>query len=229
MKPRALDLFCCAGGAAVGLHRAGFDIIGVDIERQKSYPFPMVIANALAAPFDLTAFDLIWASPPCQAYTGMQRLNTRASKRDHPKLIEPVREMLKESGVPYIIENVPGAPLINPIVLCGSMFGLNVRRHRLFECSFWALQPQCQHDFENEPMPVWGDGRPSRQEVDERDCLLSRFMVIIRNRREIRQSALTALAHCGKGKWRWELIGWIGGHSRRLFRQLIPSSLGEHS
>lgn len=165
MRPKALDLFCCAGGAAMGLHRAGFDVIGVDIEPQPAYPFPVVKADALRPPFDLNKFDLIWASPPCQAYTGMQRLNTRAPKRNHPKLIEPVREMLKISGRHYIIENVPGAPLIDPIMLCGSMFGLRVRRHRLFECSFWMLRPNCQHNLEHEPMPVWGDGRPSRQEV----------------------------------------------------------------
>lgn len=165
MVYRALDLFCCAGGASMGLHRAGFEVVGVDIERHKSYPFPMVIADALRPPFDLSAFDLIWASPPCQAYTAMQNINTRAPKRDHPKLIEPVREMLKASGRHYIIENVPGAPLVDPIMLCGSMFGLRVRRHRLFECSFWTLQPHCQHNLEHEPTPVWGDSRPSRQEV----------------------------------------------------------------
>ena len=149
----------------MGLHRAGYRVIGVDIEPQPHYPFEFVQANALRPPFDLSQFDLIWASPPCQAYTGMQRINTRAPRRDHPKLIEPVRRMLREARRPYIIENVPGAPLIDPIVLCGSMFGLAVRRHRLFECSFWVLRPQCRHDLHPEPTPVWGDGRPTRQEV----------------------------------------------------------------
>jgi DNA (cytosine-5)-methyltransferase 1 len=156
MRPLALDLFCGAGGASMGLHRAGFDVTGVDIRPQSKYPFRFVQADALAPPFDLTAFDFIWASPPCQAYTGMQRLNTRAPKRDHPRLIEPVREMLRASGVPYAIENVPGAPLIDPLMLCGSMFGLKVRRHRLFECSFWALRPPCQHSPES-PIAVYGD------------------------------------------------------------------------
>lgn len=160
-----LDLFCKAGGASMGLHRAGYDVTGVDIEPQPQYPFRFIQANALRLPLDPRQFDLIWASPPCQAYTGMQRINTRAPKREHPKLIEPVRDMLKDIGKPYIIENVPGAPLHEPIVLCGSMFGLAVRRHRLFECSFWTLRPRCRHDLQPEPLPVWGDGRPTRQEV----------------------------------------------------------------
>lgn len=153
----ALDLFCKAGGAGMGLHRAGYNVIGVDIEPQPNYPFQFVQADALRPPFDLSQFDLIWASPPCQAYTGMQRINTRAPKRDHPKLVEPVRQMLQDAGRPYIIENVPGAPLIDPLVLCGSMFGLKVRRHRLFECSFWALRPQCRHGLSPQPIAVYGD------------------------------------------------------------------------
>lgn len=140
----------------MGLHRAGFDVTGVDIRPQPKYPFRFVQADALKPPFDLSSFDFIWASPPCQAYTGMQNINTRAPKRDHPRLIEPVREMLVASGVPYAIENVPGAPLRDPLMLCGSMFGLKVRRHRLFECSFWALRPPCQHGRES-PIAVYGD------------------------------------------------------------------------
>jgi DNA (cytosine-5)-methyltransferase 1 len=153
----ALDLFCKAGGASMGLSRAGYRVIGVDIEPQPHYPFEFVQANALKPPFDLSRFDLIWASPPCQAYTGMQRINTRAPKRVHPKLVEPVRAMLQAAGRPYIIENVPGAPLIDPIILCGSMFGLGIWRHRLFECSFWTLRPQCRHDLTPKPIAVYGD------------------------------------------------------------------------
>jgi len=157
MKPLAVDLFCGAGGASMGLHRAGFDVTGIDIKPQKNYPFRFVQGDALNPPLDLSQFDFIWASPPCQAYTGMQRINTRAPKRDHPKLIEPVRAMLGAAGVSYAIENVPGAPLRNPIVLCGSMFGLKVWRHRLFECNFWTLRPQCQHSLSPKPIAVYGD------------------------------------------------------------------------
>lgn len=150
----------------MGLWYAGFDVVGVDIADQPHYPFRMVRGDATCPPFNLQQFDFVWASPPCQAYTGMQRLNTRGPKRDHPKLVEPIRELLKCSGRPYTIENVPGAPLINPIKLCGSMFGLKVRRHRLFECNFWDSNgPSCQHNLQTEPVPVWGDGRPTRQEV----------------------------------------------------------------
>lgn len=151
---RALDLFCGGGGVAMGLHRAGFYVTGVDIADQPQYPFAFIRADALT--IDFSNFDFVWASPPCQAYTGMQRLNTRAPKREHPRLIEPVRAKLAASGVLFVIENVPGAPLFSPVVLCGSMFGLKVRRHRLFECNFAVQPPKCAHPKES-PIAVYGD------------------------------------------------------------------------
>lgn len=141
----------------MGLHRAGFDVTGVDVKPQPRYPFRFVQGDALRPPFRLSDFDFIWASPPCQAYTGMQRLNTRAPKRDHPRLIEPVREMLQASGALYAMENVPGAPLLNPTILCGSMFGLKVWRHRLFETNYWMMAPHCQHILAPKPIAVYGD------------------------------------------------------------------------
>lgn len=149
----------------MGLHRAGFDVTGIDLSPQPRYPFRFIQGDALAA--DLTGFDLVCASPPCQAYCGMQRLNeAKGTAKEHPRLIEPVREKLRASGIPYIIENVPGAPLFATVILCGSMFGLKVRRHRLFECSFFALQPNCEHrEGDGSPVPVWGDRRPTRQEA----------------------------------------------------------------
>jgi DNA (cytosine-5)-methyltransferase 1 len=132
MQPLALDLFC-----GMGLHRAGFDVIGVDVRPQPRYPFRFVQADALRPPFDLARFDFIWASPPCQAFTLAQRIQ----KNEHPDLIEPVRAMLIASGRPYAIENVTGAPLRRPIELCGAMFGLTTYRHRLFETSFPCVQP----------------------------------------------------------------------------------------
>lgn len=120
----------------MGLLRAGFDVVGVDIEPQPNYPFEFYQADALE--FSLEGFDFIWASPPCQAYTLAQRIQ----KNQHPDLIEPIRARLEKNGIPFTIENVPGAPLRKPIMLCGAMFpGLRVYRHRLFECSFPVEQP----------------------------------------------------------------------------------------
>lgn len=137
MTPRALDLFCCAGGAGMGLHRAGFDVVGVDIVRQKDYPFEFHQADALEYP--VAGFDFIWASPPCQEFSKTRAIHGNA----HPNLIPQSRAKLIASGVPYAIENVPGAPLLHPVMLCGTMFGLKVIRHRHFECSFPMLTPQC--------------------------------------------------------------------------------------
>lgn len=135
-RPRLLDLFCCAGGAGMGYHQAGFDVVGVDIRPQPRYPFEFIQANVLTLdPAFVASFDAIHAPPPCQAYTKAQRLQ----KREHPDLIVPVREMLLAAGAPYVIENVPGSPLRDPYTLCGGMFPeLRVYRHRWFECS-WAV------------------------------------------------------------------------------------------
>ena len=155
-KPRLLDLFCGAGGAAMGYHRAGFEVVGVDIEPQPDYPFEFHQADALDVLesirdgghwyYEIGHIDAVHASPPCQAYSETQKLH---GKR-HPRLIEPTRELLYSIGnLPYVIENVVGAPLANPIVLCGSSFGLAVKRHRLFECDpFYTLAPPCQHPTE---------------------------------------------------------------------------------
>lgn len=145
MKPRLLDLCAGAGGAAMGYHRAGFDVTGVDITPHDDYPFGLFIADAITfldAWADVAEFDAVHASPPCPRYS----VATPAKNRDHhPDLIEPIRERLVELDIPYVIENVPGAPLHNPVTLCGSMFGLQVRRHRLFESNIPLTAPACQH------------------------------------------------------------------------------------
>jgi len=157
VTPRALDLFCGAGGTARGLQLAGFHVTGIDINPQPRYAGDLFIqGDALNLSVRPQDFDLIWASPPCQAYTTMRRLGKNAG-RDAPELIKPIRQILEQSGIPFVIENVPGAPLIDPIILCGSSFGLGVRRHRLFECSFWALWPLCQHAEVGRPIAVYGD------------------------------------------------------------------------
>jgi DNA (cytosine-5)-methyltransferase 1 len=140
-KPRLLDLFCCAGGAGMGYVRAGFEVVGVDINPQPHYPFSFIQADALALdPGFIAEFDAIHASPPCQSYSDLAKRNGNA--HEWPRLIEPVREMLIRSGLPYVIENVDGAPLIDAVVLCGTMFpNLRVLRHRLFEANFAMAPP----------------------------------------------------------------------------------------
>jgi len=137
-RPLLLDLFCGAGGAAMGYHRAGFDVIGVDIDPQPNYPFEFIQADALNPPFDLTRFDAIHASPPCQAYAPVTAWRGRHS--DHPDLLAPTIELLESSGLPWVVENVPGAPMDPEIVLCGTQFGLRVRRHRWFITNWWQSQ-----------------------------------------------------------------------------------------
>lgn len=145
---RLLDLFCGAGGAAMGYHRAGFEVVGVDINLQPNYPFEFHQADAMAYPLD--GFDAIHASPPCQAYSTIakQQRARRPGVYEHPDLVVTTRQRLMNCGVPYVIENVMGAPLENPIMLCGSSFGLSLRRHRLFECSFPIMALPCAHHWQ---------------------------------------------------------------------------------
>jgi DNA (cytosine-5)-methyltransferase 1 len=165
-----LDLFSGDGGAAMGIHlalkKAGLPhhITGVDIHNQKNYPFSFRLANAMH--YSLDGFDFIWASPPCQAFTSMRFLGKNAGI-GAPDLVDPIRKRLKTAGAEWVIENVPGAPLGQSIRLCGSSFGLGVRRHRMFEASFLLFQVPCRHD-ETSPIPVFGDGRFSRQEKRKR-------------------------------------------------------------
>jgi DNA (cytosine-5)-methyltransferase 1 len=159
MRPRLLDLFCGAGGASVGYHRAGFDVVGVDIVRQPDYPFEFHRADALTFPLD--GFDVIAASPPCKVYTVARRVSQAkyASLFDpHEDLIGATRQRLIESGRPYVIENVVGAPLIDPVIYCGSSFGLQVRRHRLFESNVALVAPLCDHTSQPHPVGVYGNG-----------------------------------------------------------------------
>lgn len=133
--PRLLDLFCGAGGAAMGYHRAGFEVVGVDIIPQPRYPFEFHQADAMTYP--LEGFDAIHASPPCQAYSAMSRCRPGLAAA-YPDLVASTRGRLQRAGVPWVIENVPGAPLEAPTLLCGQMFGLPLYRHRLFEAN-WPL------------------------------------------------------------------------------------------
>lgn len=175
-RPLLLDLFCGAGGAAVGYHRAGFEVVGVDSAPQPHYPFKFVQADAMT--FDLDGFGAIHASPPCQGYSALRHMHADRLA-SHPRLIEPLRERLHAALVPYVIENVPGAPLEWPTLLCGSMFGLCVergwlQRHRLFEASFTVPHLACDHPKDVRALGVYGEGtqggwncRASRAEAPE--------------------------------------------------------------
>ena len=153
---RLLDLYCCAGGAGEGYRLAGFDVTGVDNKPQPKNPHRFVLADAIEY---LEAhgheYDAIHASPPCQAYTKAAK-QWRKAGREYPDMIAATRDALKRSGKPWIIENVPGAPLVNPIMLNGSTFGINVHRPRYFEASFKLEQPHTP------PMTPVKMGRPIR-------------------------------------------------------------------
>lgn len=147
MTRRLVDLFCKAGGAGRGYADAGFEVVGVDIEPQPRYPFEFIQADALTFPLD--GFDAAHASPVCKLWSQVTR--TSVDPAVHPDQIAPIRDRLTEWGGAYVIENVPGAPLVDPILLCGSMFDLDVRRHRNFETN-WPLANHywpCRHG-------IWG-------------------------------------------------------------------------
>jgi DNA (cytosine-5)-methyltransferase 1 len=167
---RILDLYCREGGASEGYYRAGFEVAGVDLRVFRRYPFRAYAAEAVwfLDHIDLSDFDAIHTSPPCQRYSALNN-GTWGNASGHPALIEPTREALVRSGLPYVIENVPGSPLISPTILCGSMFGrrLNggyLKRHRLFEANFpLPAPPPCAHS--GQALGVYGHGRgggPSR-------------------------------------------------------------------
>jgi Site-specific DNA methylase len=157
VKPRALDLFCGAGGVTRGLQLAGFDVTGVDLVASPRYcGDAFVHGDALDVPLD--GYDFIWASPPCQRYSVFSR--NLGTAGNHPDLVAAVRRRLADAAVPFAIENVEGAPLLARVVLCGTMFGLPLIRHRLIETSFPIahLLPPCRHT--GGEIPVYGHGTP---------------------------------------------------------------------
>lgn len=157
MRPKLLDLFSCAGGAGTGYSRAGFDVYAVDIDPQPNNPFPFYQGDALSLVttllqpngmslfrrpdgghewMSLSDFAAIHASPPCQGYTALKAVH----RNEWPLLIEPVRDLLDETGLQYVIENVQGAPIRRDMTLCGEMFDLRVLRHRYFELGRWSAE-----------------------------------------------------------------------------------------
>ena len=185
-KPRLLDLFCGAGGAAMGYSRAGFDVVGMDIEPQKNYPFEFFKADALGclrsggvsqSPYrELTfdAFDAIHASPPCQAYS----ITKHSHKVEHPDLLGPTRLLLQRTGLPWVIENVIGAPMEGYVTLCGAGFELQtvddgissnplvLKRHRQFESNLPIVGNECLcREYKDAGFKiggVYGGGSPDR-------------------------------------------------------------------
>jgi DNA (cytosine-5)-methyltransferase 1 len=149
---RLLDLFCGAGGCSVGYHRAGFEVVGVDIEEHPDYPYLMQVTDAMRVvrtPGVLAAFDVVHASPPCQRYSTATAVEFRDR---HPDFIAELRDALDDWGGVYVIENVPGSPLRDPVRVCGSSFDLGVRRHRLFESNIALRESLCDHAGRE----VWG-------------------------------------------------------------------------
>ncbi len=168
-RPRLLDLFCGAGGAAMGYHRAGFDVVGVDNRPQSHYPFEFhqgdaldVLESIAVGGFWLGEIgmpDAIHASPPCQRWAASSHY-----RAEHPDLIGATQTWLDAfPDVPWVIENVPRSPLRSPVMICGSSLGLRVRRHRLFESNVPLMVPTCIHHHQGRPVGVYGStgGRPT--------------------------------------------------------------------
>jgi DNA (cytosine-5)-methyltransferase 1 len=160
-RPRLLDLFCGAGGAAVGYHRAGFTVIGIDNRPQPHYPFSFYQGDATDGDFiaSIGPFDAIHASPPCQAFS----IATQRTRSNHDDLLTPTRAMLERTGLPWVIENVPGAPMRADLKLCGCMFGLpRLVRERWFEASWrpFQMRPPCHHPAP--PITITVKGQPNR-------------------------------------------------------------------
>lgn len=177
-QPRLLDLFCGAGGAGMGYSRAGFVVVGVDSHPQPHYPFEFHQADA----FEYCAahgveFDVIHASPPCQAYSGMRNitLSRFGSTPAHPDLIAATRLALQETGRPWIIENVQNSPLDTHIILCGVSLGLPLlARHRHFESSLLLFAQPCMHLTVPQTIGVYGE-RPDGRRVSWPQFRLTRI------------------------------------------------------
>jgi DNA (cytosine-5)-methyltransferase 1 len=194
-RTKLLDLFCGAGGASMGYHRAGFDVTGVDIEPQPRYPFTFVQADAMTYP--LEGFAAIHASPVCKRYSVVTPAHVRDS---HPDQLGPIRERLMAQPAPWVIENVPGAPMRPDLKLCGCMFGLpSLKRERWFETSWRAfdLRQPCDH---REPViTVSGTGAGNQH---------------------------SRAGHHGFADWRRAMgIGWMTG---KELAQAIPPAYTEH-
>lgn len=160
-RPRLLDVCCCHGGASAGYAAAGFDVTGVDVvDVQDGYPFPVLIQDfrTLDPAWIAANFDAVHGSPPCQAYSAPTR-GTNAGRTLHPDLVGPMRALFDATGLPYVIENVAGAPIRKDLLLCGEMFGLGVIRHRYFELGGWKLDDAPAHLAHRGRVRGWRHGQ----------------------------------------------------------------------
>lgn len=207
MRPRLLDAFSGAGGAGMGYFRAGFDVVGVDIRPQPRYPFEFHQGDALAFIEEHGhEFDVIHSSPPCQSYLNLTRLNESLGQgKAHPDLIDATRAALRATGKPYAIENVVGAPLITPIRLCGTSFGLPLRRHRLFESNVGMLGMPCAHALFREP----------------------RYWTSFRDAGEVRRATVVQVYGDGGEKWEWPAAMGIDWMSYDELTLAIPPAYTE--
>ena len=160
-RPKLLDLFCCAGGAGMGYHRAGFEVVGVDIDPQPRYPFEFHQGDALHYLAEhWQEFDAVHASPPCQPFSAMSACRPGLAE-EYPDLVAATRNLLDLTGLPYVIENVPRSPLRPDLVLCGQMFGLELYRHRIFETNApEVLMAQPEHPRHVVPASRAGHWKP---------------------------------------------------------------------
>lgn len=205
--PTLLDLFCGAGGASEGWKKAGFDVIGVDIAAQPNYPFRFIQTNALNIHFS-HYYDAIHASPPCQRYC-WSTAKQRVKGKTYPDLLAATRRLLIASGKPYVIENVPTAPLLYPTYLEGTMFGLGVIRRRGFETNWRLPQPR----FRKRKAPI--------MQQSKRDPRIF-----------IRKSAYCQVAGNGADGWSCKLADWqqamgIDWMTRTEIKQAIPPAYTE--
>lgn len=207
-KPFILDLFCGEGGSAMGYHRAGFNVIGVDKNPQPNYPFQFIEYDAFEflADYEVEMFAAINASPPCQFHS---TITGEEARKRHVNLIPKTRAALIESGLPYVIENVEGAKarLRSPLKLCGSSFGLQVRRHRYFEASFRMKPVACQHGS-GPAIGVYG--------MSKEKFAYTRGNGYIRNRKAASEEEASAVL--GGVDW----MSWAG------MTQCVPPAYTEH-